>query len=442
MYVPAYISSIFATAMQTLKLLQNGALKGATSLKLSEGLCDFPDEIFDLAETLEILDLSHNSLSSLPPDFGRLQKLKIFFCSENLFHVLPEVLADCPQLDIVGFKSNQIKTVPARSLNPNLRWLILTNNRIEKLPAEIGNCSRMQKLMLAGNRLNTLPETLSRCQHLSLLRISANQLDKLPEWLLTMPKLSWFAFSGNPFSKKTVVDSLPLIEWSTLKFNYILGEGASGIISKASLHTKEVAVKVFKGTVTSDGFPEDEMNTCISAGAHPGLVKLIGQINNHPQDNKGLVMELIPENFYNLGLPPSFESCTRDIFKEGLRLTVQQVLYISSTIASVAAQLHNKGIMHGDLYAHNILINDAGHTRFSDFGAACFYDRTDVKIAAALEGLEVSAYGYLLEDLIALYDGPKDHTVITKLSALRRACAVSDVPTRPSFKQLNDELAI
>ncbi|SFD16517.1 serine/threonine protein kinase [Chitinophaga sp. CF118] len=432
--------------MQTLKQLQNGELKGAVSLKLSEELCYFPNEIFDLAETLEILDLSFNNLSSLPPDFGRLQKLKIFFCSENLFRVLPEVLADCPLLDIVGFKSNQIETVPPRSLNPNLRWLILTNNKIEKLPEELGNCSRIQKLMLAGNRLNTLPETLSHCHNLALLRISANRLDKMPEWLLTMPKLSWLAFSGNPFSKKPVVDSLPLIDWNTLKINYVLGEGASGIISRASLYTegeiKEVAVKVFKGTVTSDGFPEDEMTTCITAGVHPGLVKLIGQITAHPKDNKGLVMELIPENFYNLGLPPSFASCTRDIFKEGLRLTVQQVLNISFTIASVAEKLHCKGIMHGDLYAHNILIDDEGNTLFSDFGAACFYDRTDIKIASALEGLEVSAYGYLLEDLIALCDGPKEHKVIAKLSALRLTCAVSDVLSRPRFKQLKDEMKL
>lgn len=422
--------------MQTLKQLKNGELKGAISLKLSEGLCDFPNEIFDLADTLEILDLSRNSLNALPADFGRLQKLRILFCSDNLFQVLPAILADCPQLDIVGFKSNQIETVPARSLNPNIRWLILTNNRIEKLPAEIGNCSRMQKLMLAGNRLNTLPETLSHCHNLALLRISANRLDKLPEWLLTMPKLSWLAFSGNPFSKKQVVDSLPLIEWSALKLNDVLGEGASGIISRASMSGKEVAVKVFKGTVTSDGFPEDEMTTCIAAGVHPALVKLIGQITNHPQHNKGLVMELIPESFYNLGLPPDFESCTRDVFKAGQQLTLQQVLNISSAIASVAAQLHSKGIMHGDLYAHNILTDDAGNTLFSDFGAACFYDST----ATALEGIEVSAYGYLLEDLIALCDVPEEHTVLAKLKALRRACAVSNVLDRPRFKQLNDEL--
>src|SRR5471030_3108308 len=106
----------------------------------------------------------------------------------------------------------------------------------------------MQKLMLAGNRLADLPIELSRCRNLSLLRISANRLSKLPEWLLAMPKLSWLAFSGNLFSKKPEAQPIPLIGWNELLISQQLGEGASGIISKA-MHNglNEVAVKVFKG---------------------------------------------------------------------------------------------------------------------------------------------------------------------------------------------------
>lgn len=424
--------------MQTLQQLRSGEYRGATSLKLSEGLSYFPEEIFDLADTLETLDLSRNQLSSLPDDFGRLKKLKILFCSENLFTVLPEVLADCPGLDMVGFKSNRIEAVPARSLNPNIRWLILTNNRITALPAAIGKCLRMQKLMLAGNRLTELPEELSYCRNLALLRISANRLSKLPEWLLTMPKLSWLAFSGNLFSKKPQAQAIPLIDWNDLHINHQLGEGASGIISKATMRngSKEVAVKVFKGAVTSDGLPEDEMHAYIIAGNHPGLIRLTGQIAAHPEDKMGLVMELIPQRFFNLGLTPSFESCTRDVFAPGLTLSAAQVLKIAGTIASLAAQLHGKGIMHSDLYAHNTLIDDEGNALFGDFGAACFYDSTDTGTAFALERIEVSAFGYLLDDLLSLCDETNN-----KLIELRNACLSPDVSLRPGFGYLDKEIA-
>ncbi|MCX2494333.1 leucine-rich repeat-containing protein kinase family protein [Pedobacter sp. PF22-3] len=430
--------------MQSLLALQSGQLKGSVSLKLSENLTEFPIEIFDLADTLEVLDLSFNKLSTLPADFGRLKKLKIFFCSENLFTVMPEQLADCPLLDIVGFKSNLITSVPAKSLNTNLRWLILTNNNVAELPKEIGLCTRLQKLMLSGNRLSTLPEELSNCQHLSLLRIAANKLHELPQWITQLPKLSWIAFSGNNFSKTPAVETLSLINWHDLEISHLLGEGASGVISKANRtigdETQEVAVKIFKGNVTSDGLPEDEMTAYIAAGYHPGLVNLIGQIAHHPDEKKGLVMDLIPLHFYNLGNPPSLESCTRDVFPPDRKLSEKQIIGIAKTIASLSAQLHEAGIMHGDLYAHNTLVDDEGSTLFGDFGAASFYDNT-AKTAAALERIEVSAYGYLLDDLLSLKDEGVSEEVYKSISQLRDFCLDTIALKRPGFKDLVEALA-
>jgi serine/threonine protein kinase len=260
-----------------------------------------------------------------------------------------------------------------------------------------------------------------------------------------MPKLSWIAFSGNNFSKIPAVETLSLINWHDLEINHLLGEGASGIISKANRtigdETQEVAVKIFKGSVTSDGLPEDEMTAYIAAGFHPGLVNLIGQIALHPEDKKGLVMDLIPHHFYNLGNPPSFESCTRDVFPVGMQLSEKQLLSIAKTIASLAAQLHDVGIMHGDLYAHNTLIDDEGSTLFGDFGAASFYDQADTVLAFALERIEVSAYGCLLDDLLSLKNEKVSDEVLSTLGALRDACLLTSPLNRPGFQHLVEVLA-
>ena len=61
-----------------LQALRNGDLVGARELRLP-GLSEFPPEIFGLAETLEVLDLSGGSLHTLPHDLARLQKLRILF---------------------------------------------------------------------------------------------------------------------------------------------------------------------------------------------------------------------------------------------------------------------------------------------------------------------------------------------------------------------------
>jgi len=153
------------------------------------------------------------------------------------------------------------------------------------------------------------------------------------------------------------------------------------------------------------------------------------------------VMDLIPHHFYNLGNPPSLESCTRDVFPEGMQLSEKQLLSIAQTIASLAAQLHEAGIMHGDLYAHNILIDDEGSTLFGDFGAASFYDQADDTLAFALERIEVSAYGYLLDDLLSLKNETVSETCSNALATLRDVCLVASPLNRPGFQDLVEALA-
>jgi hypothetical protein len=165
--------------MHTLEQLERGELAGIRRLDLSADLQSFPEAIFALADTLEVLNLSGNRLKSLPSDLSRLRKLRILFCSDNLFTEVPDCLGDCEQLEMIGFKANQIRYLPAAALPPALRWLILTDNQLQELPDEIGNCRRLQKLMLAGNQLSSLPDSLANCVNLELLRIAANRLPAL-----------------------------------------------------------------------------------------------------------------------------------------------------------------------------------------------------------------------------------------------------------------------
>ncbi|MFM0010226.1 leucine-rich repeat-containing protein kinase family protein [Paraburkholderia sediminicola] len=432
----------------TLEQLRAGQLAGTRRLRLACGLSEFPREIFDLADTLEVLDLSGNALSRLPDDLPRLSKLRIIFASDNPFTELPEVLGQCSQLSMVGFKANRIRTVSGQSLPPLLRWLILTDNEIEALPAEIGACTQLQKLMLAGNRLRTLPEELATCSRLELLRLAANQLSELPAWLLRLPRLSWLAFAGNPFSEALETAALtdtPIadIRWDELKLEQQLGEGASGVIYRAALlarhehASRPVAVKLFKGAVTSDGLPDCEMAACIRAGDHPNLIPVVGKVKDHPAGAHGLVMELIDPQFTNLAGPPSLESCTRDIYDADTRFELASVLRIAYGMASAACHLHRQGVMHGDLYAHNILHAGQGRALLGDFGAASFYATDDRDFRPALQRLEVRAYGCLLEELIDRCDWlAAEADIAAKLVALKENCLSEEIGSRPLFDDI------
>ncbi|CAN5153320.1 leucine-rich repeat-containing protein kinase family protein [soil metagenome] len=432
--------------MDTLEQLRSGALAGSRRLSLSCGLQAFPPEIFDLADTLEILDLSGNALSALPDDLARLHRLRIIFCSNNLFTELPAVLGRCPQLEMIGFRANRIRQVPDAALSPQLRWLVLTDNQIGELPAGIGRCTRLQKLMLAGNRLQALPPEMAGCTRLELLRIAANRFSALPEWLLRLPRLAWLAFAGNPLceaSEAAAQAAAPLarIDWAGLRVGQLLGEGASGVIHEALWQheggAQPVAVKVFKGALTSDGLPRHEMAACISAGAHPALIAVLGQIAKHPAGASGLVMALVAPRFRNLAAPPSLASCTRDVYEDATRFTPQALIRLARGMASAAQQLHARGINHGDLYAHNILCSDDGQALLGDFGAASFFAPDGGPLAQALQRIEVRAFACLLEELLARclpLDGSP--AVRDRLAALQAECARDDTAASPLFAQI------
>lgn len=106
----------------------------AKKIKIADGLTEFPVEVLQAAQTLEILDLSDNELSSLPAEFSKLQQLKVFFCSNNKFSTYPKVLSRLPKLAMVAFKNNGMLEIPEDALGKNLRWLILTNNDLSHLP--------------------------------------------------------------------------------------------------------------------------------------------------------------------------------------------------------------------------------------------------------------------------------------------------------------------
>jgi hypothetical protein len=439
--------------MNTLDQLRSGQLAGARRLVLRCGLTEFPPEIFGLADTLEELDLSGNALSALPEDLARLHRLRVLFCSNNRFTELPAALGRCGSLDMVGFKANRIRTVPSEALPPALRWLILTDNEIDALPPAIGLCTRLQKLMLAGNRLQALPAELAACRALELLRISANRLEALPDWLPALPRLAWLAFAGNPFDERAETAAveaaaIAAVDWRRLFLHHQLGEGASGVIHRADWTQQDgsirpVAVKLFKGAVTSDGWPHSEMAACIAAGAHPNLIAVEGRVQDHPEGMAGLVLALVDPRFRNLAGPPSLDSCTRDVYAEDAAWPLATARRLACGIASAAAQLHAHGILHGDLYAHNVLWDGEGSGLLGDFGAASFLPPDRPGQALALQRIEARAFGLLLEELRSRCRPADDseRATLARWADLHARCTQPDAGGRPLLAEIASALA-
>ncbi len=389
--------------------LADGSLAHAHHIRLSDGLTAFPEALYALADTLEILDLSGNQLTHLPDDLTRFRKLRILFASDNPFTELPRVLGRMPQLEMVGFKACQIRDVPADSLPAQLRWLILTDNQITELPSTLGERPRLQKLMLACNQLQALPASLAQCQQLELLRISSNQFTAIPDVVLQLPHLAWLALAGNPITQKSeqlarASRALEGISYQNLQVGALLGEGASGHIYRAvrSPDGQAVALKVFKAGQTSDGTPQSELAAGLAAGQHPHLLTPLAPVTNHPDGKLAMALPLLPDGLQPMAGPPSFASCTRDVYAQGARFAPHAATRLLACIRDALAHLHGRGILHGDLYAHNILWNPAtGDATLSDLGAAALLHDLPTQQKAQLLQMELRALRLLEQELQA-----------------------------------------
>ena len=179
------------------------------------------------------------------------------------------------------------------------------------------------------------------------------------------------------------------------------------------------------------------MAAALAAGLHPGLIELVGEIGDHPAGVPALVMALIAPEFSVLSGPPSLDSCTRDIYDPGFALSLPAMLGIAEQVASVAAHLHSRGILHGDLYGHNILHDGRGGALLGDFGAASFYV-AGRSSGAALERLEVRAFGCLLEELMTHCQLPV--SLRNELTVLMHDCLQEVVTARPDFASVHARL--
>jgi len=416
----------------------------ATLKKLTvRGATEFPTEVFDYANELEILDMSDNQLTALPDKLAVLRHLRIAFFSGSTFDEVPRALAACERLEMVGLKSCGIRTMSDHALPPMLRGLILTGNNLAELPDSIGAYTALQKLMLTGNQLTRLPQSLLQLKKLELLRISGNHLAQSPSWLAKLPNLAWYTDSENDCSQtaQSRPTAITKFDWQDIKLGPKLSENAKNVVYSATVKNGEqVAVKLFGQGITTDGSPDNDIMASIRAGAHPHIIGGLGVVANAPEDRQGLVMPLVPVAYHALGLPPDFVTLTRDVYPKNTIFPLSVVVSIAYGISSALQQLHARGIMHGDVYAHNILSTAAGDSKLGDMGAASLYDPR-APAEQWRQQLDVAGYGHVLEELLQ-HTSPatQDAGAMDDLQHLVEACLDHDASSRPRFADIAQAL--
>ena len=144
-----------------------------------------------------------------------------------------------------------------------------------------------------------------------------------------------------------------------------------------------------------------------------------------------------------LGKPPNSDTCTRDTYAQGTAFAPPAALRTLRGVAAAAAHLHAHGLTHGDLYAHNVMARASdGEAKLGDFGAAYTYrgGAFTGAHAAALERIEVRAFGCLVEEIAARLAPGAGGDLADALGSIARKCMAEDVAGRPGFDEVSNLL--
>jgi len=462
----------------------NLAKCGLTSLSPRVALCS----------NLRKLDLAFNDLETLPMELAQLTKLEVLFVlGSRRMTRLPSVLRELTTVTRLGLRSNGLKEIDG-NLPPNVQHLILTDNFIERI-ADWSALKNVRKLMLANNKLTTF-EPADGLGKLELLRLANNDLASIAPSVLTLPNLAWIALNGNPrlFSssgekhfldkddetaprQQTPRRKLRRAEWADVDFGekpQHLGSGASGVVRAATWQHAKVAVKQLQDR-GSDGRATDEVaaidalyggddddgddgdDDAVEEGSSftkktntattipSSLVwtyAVLEKEDKASSSSYGVIMELLPRGVRDLAKPPTIVEMTRDRYRDAEQFSPRFATTVLAELGRALTYLHAKKVAHGDVYAHNTLVDaETNAVKLGDLGAAFCYGGFFLEGDAALlfEKIEVRAFGILMEELNARLSNRKA-TVHRPLGLLARDCLQPDVRNRPTFKDIQPRL--
>ena len=351
------------------------------------------------------LNAAANRLRTLPPEIGRLAKLRLLGLRDNMLRTLPDEVGELKEL----------------------RELYVTSNRLTSLPSTLGRCRNLRKLQASFNALRTLPSELAELPNLEMVRVAGCEIFALPPALASAPRLCWVSLAGNPLTSTppphaatvphAVVPGVEALDYTASKK---LGDGASGDVrvavwagAPAWVGTSTVAVKLFHASAPSpDGHPADEA-AIARVVDHPALARAVATVVGvavapssagdddaspppspgegedddaaaspappSPPPPAGLLFRVVP------GVPladkprgePRLLRCTWAADK---KIAPPAALRAAARLAGGLAALHASGIAHGDVYAHNVLCDEEGAATLVDLGAA-FLCRQVVMVA-------------------------------------------------------------
>ncbi|XP_008139630.3 leucine-rich repeat and calponin homology domain-containing protein 4 isoform X1 [Eptesicus fuscus] len=154
---------------------------------------------YDLSDITQA-DLSRNRFPEVPEAACQLVSLEGLSLYHNCLRCLNPALGNLTALTYLNLSRNQLSSLPSYICQLPLRVLIVSNNKLGALPADISTLGSLRQLDVSSNELQSLPTELCSLPSLRDLNVRRNQLSTLPDELGDLP-LVRLDFSCNRISR-------------------------------------------------------------------------------------------------------------------------------------------------------------------------------------------------------------------------------------------------
>ncbi|KAM3870853.1 leucine-rich repeat-containing protein 57 [Diretmus argenteus] len=129
-----------------------------------------------------VFQLTGKGLPEFPEELQRLTaNLRTVDLSGNKIEVLPAAIGNFLQLKSLTLNSNKLNSIPSEiGKLKKLETLSLNGNQLQQLPPAVGQLKALRTLNLAGNQFREFPPGLGTLRHLDLLDLSKNRIQNVP----------------------------------------------------------------------------------------------------------------------------------------------------------------------------------------------------------------------------------------------------------------------
>jgi serine/threonine-protein kinase len=150
--------------------------------------------------------------------------------------------------------------------------------------------------------------------------------------------------------------SLPT-HWGHLRLVEVIGRGAFAEVYRAwdARLDREVALKLLTTASTGDLVATIEEGRLLARVRHPNVVTIYGA--DRIGDRVGLWMEFISGR------------TLEQLLQDGHVFDSAEIVRIATKLCDAIAAVHDAGLLHRDIKAHNVMLDDDGRVVLMDFGA-------------------------------------------------------------------------